>query len=120
MLFVSGFKELMNIENGYISMAYLNELYEDHTKQFINEYHDKTLHYLYTHNYNLASLSSSLILKIPVKDCLMLSNVKVYSNDDKGNLTAIIGHLKMDESLRNSKIVQYNLCGEGNKDFYLK
>lgn len=117
MLFAKGFENVLNKKNDEINMKILNTEYDELSKSFVSEYHDRALLYLYNHNSKLKSFSSSIVVKSArVKDPLLV-NIQVMNTDSKGNLVAIIGRIYKDKNLRYNEIIQYSLNGQFEGDF---
>ena len=120
LIYAKGFKEILGLEENEINILNLNSLVTEVFKQFLNEYHDRALLYLYNNNENLDTLSSSVILKVFGLDYPLFLNIKVFKTDDNGNLISIIGRIKFAESLKTTEVVQYDLSGNFDKDFLFK
>ncbi|MEN8839039.1 MAG: hypothetical protein ABF238_00870 [Flavobacteriales bacterium] len=117
LLFTKGFENVLEVESRAVNMQFLNSEYDELAKEFVNEYHDRALLYLYNNNHKLKTFSSSVVIKTKRVETPLLLNIQVLNTDSKGNLISIIGRVLRDPNLIYGDIIQYNLNGDLEGDF---
>lgn len=117
LLFTKGFENVLEVESRAVNMQFLNSEYDELAKEFVNEYHDRALLYLYNNNHKLKTFSSSVVIKTNRVETPLLLNIQVLNTDSKGNLISIIGRVLRDPNLIYGDIIQYNLNGDLEGDF---
>ncbi len=117
MIFSQGFESVLNKKDDEINLKVLNSEYDELSKIFVNEYHDRALLYLHQNNLKLTSFSSRVIVKcLGIKEPLSLK-IQVFKTNKKGNLDSIIGRVIKNKNLRYSDIIQYSFDGDFEEEF---
>ena len=75
LLFVKGF-EILNLKDEDFTSNNLNSMFTQYFQEFINEYHDRILLFLYTNI--IEYFSSSVIIKIKEIETSAILNIKIY------------------------------------------
>ena len=114
LLFVKGF-EILNLKDEDFTSNNLNSMFTQYFQEFINEYHDRILLFLYTNI--IEYFSSSVIIKIKEIETSAILNIKIYNTDDNGNIISFIGRSKIDNDLKTTDIVQYSFQGDVENEF---
>ena len=97
LLFAKGF-EILNLKDEDITSNYLNSMFTQYFQEFINEYNDRILLFLYTNT--IEYFSSSVIIKIKEIETSAILNIKIYQTDNNGNIISFIGRSKIDKDLK--------------------
>jgi hypothetical protein len=114
LLFAKGF-EILNLKDEDITSNYLNSMFTQYFQEFINEYNDRILLFLYTNT--IEYFSSSVIIKIKEIETSAILNIKIYQTDNNGNIISFIGRSKIDNDLKTTDIVQYSFQGDVENEF---
>jgi hypothetical protein len=114
LLFVKGF-EILNLKDEDFTSNNLNSMFTQYFQEFINEYHDRILLFLYTNI--IEYFSSSVIIKIKEIETSAILNIKIYQTDNNGNIISFIGRSKIDKDLKTTDIVQYSFKGDVENEF---
>jgi DNA-binding CsgD family transcriptional regulator len=117
MLFTKGFEAVLNKKDNDISIVDLNSMHTPHFEEFMYEFNDRLLLFLYNNNENIETFSSNVIIKIKGVDTALMLNTKVYKTDENGNLISIIGRNTLDKKLNTTDVIQYSLIGDFKEDF---